>query len=264
MLGHFRAAGIKQALIETISALGRLAVATVPVDFAVKVFNLVRIQNHDLGFVRANRKGFRRVPGLRKSPGSTARRGWGYQSVIRLEVGMNLRYAGIIGETRGESQHTAWTANCPKTGQKRQIKGCEKACFTAWSKGTAYTRDTFFTREKCVVPRARIMRPCPRARTRTREKSVGLPVLGKWPKDGQRTWSDCGQSAWTAFRASARRLYLQVLQLAPAVGLGVVSAGCADWLSSVPRSQSADTPQSAMIVQMVLMSGSLIPLSQEE
>ena len=50
--------------------------------FAVEVFNLVRIQNHDLGLFRANRKGFRRVPGLRKSPRSTARRGWWYQSVM--------------------------------------------------------------------------------------------------------------------------------------------------------------------------------------
>ena len=82
MLGHFRAKGIKQPLIETISALGRLAVATLQVDFVEEVLNLVRIQNHDLVFFRAYRKGFRRVPGLRKSPGSTARRGWWYQSVM--------------------------------------------------------------------------------------------------------------------------------------------------------------------------------------
>ena len=227
MLGHFRATGIKQPLIETISALGRLAVATLQVDFAVEVFNLVRIQNHDLGLFRANRKGFRRVPGLRKSPGSTARRGWWYQSVMSREVFVNLRYAGIIGETGGKSQHTAWTANCPKTVQKNGTKGYKKACFTAWSKGTAYTiRNLFIAIKRFRAARARIMRPCPRARTRTREKSVGLPVLGKWPKDGQRMWSDCGQSAWTAFRASARRLYLQVLQLAPAVGRGVSAVVC--------------------------------------
>ena len=107
---------------------------------------------------------------------------------------MNLRYVGIIGETRGESQHTAWTANCPKTGQKRQIKGCEKACFTAWSKGTAYTiRNLFIAIKRFSAARARIMRPCPRARTRTREKSVSLPVLGKWPANGQRTAKECGQ-----------------------------------------------------------------------
>lgn len=89
---------------------------------------------------------------------------------------MNLRYAGIIGETRGESQHTAWTANCPKTGQKRQIKGCKKTCFTAWSKGTAYTRDTFISQYKCVMPRARIMRTGTHAHTRVREKSGRLSV----------------------------------------------------------------------------------------
>lgn len=174
MLGHFRAAGIKQALIETISALGRLAVATVPVDFVEEVFNLVRIQNHDLGFVRANRKGFRRVPGLRKSPGATARRGWWYQSVMSREVFVNLRYAGIIGETGGESQHTAWTENCPKTVKKNGTKGCKKTCFTAWSKGTAYTRDTFLTRQKCVVPRARALcaRAIARARAHARNRSV--------------------------------------------------------------------------------------------
>ena len=194
MLGHFRATGIKQPLIETISALGRLAVATLLVDFAVEVFNLVRIQNHDLVFFRAYRKGFRRVPGLRKSPGSTARRGWWYQSVMSREVFVNLRYAGIIGETRGESQHTAWTANCPKTGQKNGTKGYKKACFTPWSKGTAYTiRSLFDASKRLCAARARIMRPCPRARTRACEKSVGLPVLGKWPANGQRTAKECGQ-----------------------------------------------------------------------
>ena len=160
----------------------------------MEVFNLVRIQNHDLGLFRANRKGFRRVPGLRKSPGSTARRGWWYQSVMSREVFVNLRYAGIIGETRGESQHTAWTANCPKTGQKNGTKGYKKACFTAWSKGTAYTiRSLFDASKRLCAARARIMRPCPRARMRTREKSVSLPVLGKWPANGQRTAKECGQ-----------------------------------------------------------------------
>ena len=190
MLGHFRATGIKQPLIETISALGRLAVATLLVDFAVEVFNLVRIQNHDLVFFRAYRKGFRRVPGLRKSPGSTARRGWWYQSVMSREVFVNLRYAGIIGETRGESQHTAWTANCPKTVQKNGTKGYKKACFTAWSKGTAYTRDTFFTREKCVVPRARAL--CARALARAREHARNRSVY-RFSANGQRTAKECGQ-----------------------------------------------------------------------
>lgn len=114
-----------------------------------------------------------------------------------MEVIVNLRYAGIIGETRGESQHTDWTANCPKTVQKNGTKGYKKACFTAWSKGTAYTRDTFFTREKCVVPRARALcaRALARARAHARNRSVyrfsanGRQMAKGRPKNVVRLWS---------------------------------------------------------------------------
>ena len=106
--------------------------------------------------------------------------------------------------------------------------------------------------------RALCARALARAHAHTREIGQftgSRQMAGKWPKDGQRTWSDCGQSAWTAFRASARRLYLQFSQsepilteleivpaLVPTIAPGLLVMVWAAGACGRPRSQSAETP----------------------